>query len=308
MKTITKIALVGLFTFTTFQAMSKEYVNEIGIYTKDEFILRQPAQTAEIMDQFQKEAPEKNIIIYVHGRGRAIDEKWDTLKGLEDQYNAKMIMFHWQSWSSMTSRPTDKATDATDELAEVFKQIKEYKEANPEIFQHKKISLLTHSMGNVVFRDYVEKHYKHDLNDANGRPLFNTWVSVGADVGLTDHKDWVAAIDFVGKKYITMNDSDFVLRASYMLDLKALKPQYYKLGLGFRDLHLTKKTISKYTAPDTTYIDLSKSLGTDHRYFDSKTVLMFKIFNPILNGEDFKPEYSGVKFKEFNGNMFYMND
>lgn len=308
MKTITQIALVGLLTFTTFQAVSKEYVNEIGIYTKDEFVLRQPAQTAEIMDQFQKEAPEKNIIIYIHGRGRAIDEKWATLKGLEEKYNAKMIMFHWQSWSSMTSRPTDKASDSTVELTEVFKQIKEYKEANPEIFRHKKISLLTHSMGNVVFRDYVETRYKHDLNDPAGHPLFNSWVSVGADVGLTDHKDWVASIDFVGKKYITMNDSDIVLRASYMLDLKAFKPQYYKLGLGFRNLHLTKKMIGKYTSPDTTYIDLSKALSRDHRYFDSTEPLMLKVFDPILNGEDFKADTLGVKFDQFNKNMFYIND
>lgn len=308
MKTIVQTTLVALFTLTTFPAMSKEYVNEIGLYTKDEFVLRQPAQTTEIMDQFHKEAPEKNIIIYIHGRGRAIDEKWDTIKNLEDTYNAKMIMFHWQSWSSMTSRPTDKATDAIDELAEVFKQIKEYKEANPEIFQHKKISLLTHSMGNVVLRDFVEKEYKHDLNDSHGTPLFNSWVSVGADEGLTDHKAWVGAIDFAAKKYVTMNDGDLVLRLSYTLDLKALKPRHYKLGLGFRDLHLPEKTIAQYTSPDTTYIDLSKSLSREHRYFDSETVLMFKVFNPILNGEDFKPEYLGVKYKEFNGNMFYVND
>jgi hypothetical protein len=308
MKKIILTTLVVLFTLTAFPAMSKEYVNEIGIYTKDEFVLRRPAQTAEIIDQFNKEAPEKNIIIYVHGRGRAIDEKWETLKGLEDTYNAKMIMFHWQSWTSMTVRPTDKAAASADELAEVFKQIKEYKEANPEIFQHKKISLLTHSMGNVVLRDFVEKHYKHDLNDSTGRPLFNSWVSVGADEGLTDHKSWVGAIDFAEKKYITMNDGDLVLRLSYMLDIKSFKPQYYKLGLGFRDLHLTKKTIAKYTSPDTTYIDLSKSLGKDHRYFESETVLMFKVFNPILNGNDFKPQLLGVKYKEFNGNMFYIND
>jgi hypothetical protein len=308
MNKIIQTTLVVLFTLNTLPAMAREYVNEIGVYTKDEFVLRQPAQTAELLDQFNKEAPEKNIIIYIHGRGRAIDEKWDTLKGLEETYKAKMIMFHWQSWTSMTVRPIDKAAASVDELGEVFKQIKEYKEANPEMFLHKKISLLTHSMGNVVLRDFVEKQYKHDLNDSAGNPLFNSWVSVGADEGLTDHKDWVGAIDFAAKKYITMNDGDIVLRLSYMLDLKALKPQYYKLGLGFRDLHITKKTIAKYTSPDTTYIDLSKSLGKEHRYFESKTDLMFKVFNPILNGGDFKPEYLGVKYKEFNGNVFYINN
>jgi len=308
MKKIIQTTLVVLFTLTAFPVMSKEYVNEIGIYTKDEFVLRQPAQTAEIMDQFNKEAPDKNIIIYIHGRGRGIDEKWETLKGLEDTYNAKMIMFHWQSWTSLTVRPVDKAAASIDELNDFFKQIKDYKDANPEMFQHKKITLLTHSMGNVVLREYVENQYKHDLNDSTGRPLFNAWVSVGADEGLTNHKEWVGAIDFAEKKYITMNDGDIVLRLSYMLDLKSLTPQYYKLGLGFRDLHVSKNTIAKYTSPDTTYIDLSKSLGKEHRYFESETVLMFKVFNPILNGGDFKPQYLGVKYDHFNGNMYYIND
>ena len=308
MKTILQTSLVVLFTFTAFPAMSKEYVNEIGVYTKDEFVLRQPAQTAEILDQFHKEDPDKNIIIYVHGRGRAIDEKWATIKELEETYNARMVMFHWQSWTSMTVRPTDKAAASADELGEVFKQIKDYKDANPAIFEHKRISLLTHSMGNVVLRDFVEKEHKSDLNDSAGRPLFNSWVSVGADEGLTDHKQWVSAIDFAEKKFVTMNDNDLVLRLSYMLDIKALAPQFYKLGLGFRNLHLTKKTIAQYTSADTTYIDLSKSLGRDHRYFESETALMFKVFNPILNGEDFKPQHLGVKYKKFNGNMFYIND
>lgn len=307
MRKLINTSAVVLFTLLSTPVMSKEYVNEIGIYTKDEFVLRQPAQATDILDQFQKEAPEKNIIIYVHGRGRAIDEKWETLKDLEDTYNAKIIMFHWQSWTSMTVRPVDKAQASADELEEVFKLIKDYKDANPEIFKTKKVSLLTHSMGNVVFEDFVEKHYKHDLNSA-GKPLFDTWVSVGADVGLTNHKDWVASVDFAGKKYITMNDGDLVLRLSYMLDLKALTPQYYKLGLGFRNLHLTKKTIAKYTSPDTTYIDLSKSLKKEHRYFEPGNDLMFKVFNPILNGEDFKADTLGVKYENFNTNMFYIND
>lgn len=308
MRIIFQTLLVVLFTVTILPAMSKEYVDEIGVYTKDEFILRQPAETANILDQFHKEDPEKNIIIYVHGRGRAIDEKWAILKGLEETYKARIIMFHWQSWTSMTVRPTDKAAASADELGEVFRQIKDYKEGNPEIFEHKKISLLTHSMGNVVLRDFVEKEHRNDLNDSKGRPLFDSWVSVGADEGLTDHKEWVGAIDFADKKYVTMNDGDFVLRLSYVLDIKAFTPQYYKLGLGFRNLHLSKSTIAKYTSPDTTYIDLSKSLSREHRYFEPETELMYKVFNPILNGENFSPQNLDVKYKEFNGNMFYIND
>lgn len=100
---------------------------------------------------------------------------------------------------SAVVRPTEAAAEAAYDLAEVFKQIKAYKESNSEFFTNKKITLLTHSMGNVVFRNYIEKHHKRDLNDISSKPLFDSFVSTGADVGLTDHKEWFSKIDFAQK-------------------------------------------------------------------------------------------------------------
>jgi esterase/lipase superfamily enzyme len=301
--------LVTLLTSSFAPAAMAEYVDGIGLFTKEEFQLRPIKETTEILEQFQKETPEKNVIIYVHGRGKKTSAEWGNLAFMEKAFNARILMFHWQSWGgSAVVRPTEAAAEASSDLSEVFKQIKAYKESNPEVFANKKITLLAHSMGNVVFRDYMEKFYKSDLNDLNGKLLFDSFVSTGADVGLTDHKEWFSKIDFAQKKFVTVNNRDIVLTLSYMLDLKAMRPKFYKLGLGFRNLRITKKMIADLTVPDTTYIDLSKSLRSDHRYFEPETELLTSVFKPLLNGEDFDPESLGVKYKHFNGNMFYIND
>lgn len=301
--------LVTLLTSTFVPAMSAEYIDGIGLFTKEEFQLKPIKEATEILEQFQKESPEKNVIIYVHGRGKKTSEEWANLAFMEKEFKARILMFHWQSWGgSAVVRPTEAAAEAATDLSEVFKQIKAYKESNPEIFANKKITLLAHSMGNVVFKDYMEKFYKGDLNDLNGKPLFDSFVSTGADVGLTNHKEWLSRVDFAKKKFVTINNRDIVLTLSYMLDLKGLKPKYYKLGLGFRNLRITKKMIADLTVPDTKYIDLSKSLRSDHRYFEPETELLTSVFKPLLNGEDFDPESLGVKYKHFNENMFYIND
>lgn len=310
MTKILHTTLAIIFTLTFVPVMSAEYVDGIGLFTKEEFQLKPTKDTTEILEQFQKESPEKNIIIYVHGRGKKTKKEWANLGFMEKEFNAKILMFHWQSWGgSAWARPTEAAAEAAIDLAEVLKQIKTYKESNPEVFTNKKITFLTHSMGNVVFKEYIQKFYKKgELNDVAGKPLFDSFVSTGADVGLTDHKEWFSKIDFAQKKFVTINNRDIVLTLSYLLDLKALKPKYYKLGLGFRNLRITKKMMGDLTLSDVKYIDLSKSLKSDHRYFEPETKLLTSVFKPLLNGEDFNPKSLGVKYKNVNRNMFYIND
>lgn len=298
-----------LFALAFVSNVSAEYIDEVGLFIKEEFVLRPIQDTAEILEQFQKQYPKKNIIIYIHGRNKKTNKEWENIDFMEKEFNAKILMFHWKSWGgSPLIRPTKEAAEAAIDLSDFFKQVKEYKELNPEIFINKKLTLLAHSMGNVVFKEYVENFYKNDLNDINDKPLFDSFISAAADVGLTDHKEWFSKIDFAQKKIVTINNHDRVLSLSYLLDLKALKPKFYKLGLGFRNLFMNEKEIAKLTLPDVKYIDLSKSLGSEHRYFESRTQLMALLFKPLLNAEDFNPESLGLKYKYFNKNIFYIND
>lgn len=303
------LTILALFILAFVSEVSAEYIDDVGLFTKDEFILKPISNTIDILEKFQVENPEKNIIIYIHGRNYKTNKEWANLNFLEKKFNAKILMFHWRSWGgSVLVRPTKEAAEAATDLSVFLKQIKDYKESNPDIFINKKIALLVHSMGNVVFKEYMEKLYQGDLNNENGGPLFNTFISAAPDVGLTDHKAWFSNIDFAEKKFVTVNNHDRVLALSYLLDLKALKPKFYKLGLGFRNLLISDKSIVKLTLPDVDYIDLSKVLRSEHRYFESNNELMTTVFKPLLNGEKFNPNSLGLKYKMINNNIFYIND
>jgi esterase/lipase superfamily enzyme len=301
---ITLVAIVvSLISFSS-RASAKDngtYEPRVGLYTKDEFRLLSTDQIPLIFDKFIAESPEKNIILYIHGRGRDTDSEWKTISYMEEKYAAKVVMFHWPSWSSLITRPVAVAKESAHELDEVIKLIRDYKEAHSDVFAHKKITLLAHSMGNVVVREFVENYYAHDLNNPELGPLFENFVSAGADIGFTDHRPWFEALDFTNKKFVLMNNRDIMLLLSYLLDLKIKEPFLYKLGLGVERFPMKKEKLVKYLDPGTTYIDLSKSLNVDHRYFESTKPLMTRIFKPLLNGENFEPSKVGAKVKREAG-------
>jgi hypothetical protein len=307
MKTIIFAAFIAFFCLPLSQVSASNYEIGTGIYIQDEYKLTSPNNIPAILDHFEKTSPDKNIIFYIHGRGRDTQDEWRAISNIEKTFDSKVIMFHWPSWKNLITRPVDNAKKAAIVLDESFRQIKDYKDQHPEIFAHKKISLLAHSMGNIVVREYVEKYYNHDLSDKYGDPLFMSFVSAGADVGFTDHRAWLSKLDFAAKKFVTMNNRDLVLLLSYLLDLKIKQPLFYKLGLGVDRFPIKKEVLARYLDPDTTYIDLSRSLNTDHRYFESTKPLMLKIFKPIVNGEDFVPDNLGTKYKK-DQNIFYITN
>jgi hypothetical protein len=307
MKNTIFASLLICLTFISPLLRAATYESGTGLYVQDEYKLITPSSIPIILEKIQADSPDKNIILYVHGRGRDTKDEWEALKNIEKKFDSRVIMFHWPSWKNMVTRPVENAKKAALDLDETILQIRDYKNQHPEEFQHKKISLLAHSMGNIIIREYVEKYYNQDLSDSNGNPLFASFVSTGADVGFTDHRAWLEKLDFAEKKFVTMNNRDLVLLLSYLLDLKVKQPLFYKLGLGVDRFPIKKEVLAKYLDPDTTYIDLSRSLNTDHRYFESTMPLMLKIFKPIINGEDFKPEKLGTNFKK-EQNIFYVTN
>jgi hypothetical protein len=279
---------------------------EVALYIKDKMLPIKVEKMDQILERFHQESPTKNIVFFLHGRARHVEEEWKTLPTLENNYNARVVMFRWPAWSSLITRPVDRALESADEFAEALQGIKRYKEANPEIFHNKKITLLVHSMGHIVMREFIENFHESDLNGENGEKLLDNYVSAGADIGMNDHAAWMSRIDFVKKKFITMNNKDFMLILSYILDLKDRNPYLFKLGLGFNTTIMKKEKIKKILDPDATYIDLSQSLGGDHRYFESKKSFMINLFRPLLNGGDFIPQNIKAKVKLDKG-IYYVN-
>ena len=216
-------------------------------------------------------------------------------------------MFHWPSWTSLLTRPVDQAEDSADQFADVLKQLKEFKELHADVLGNKKISLLAHSMGHIVIQEFTEHYYDHDLNAKDGKPLFDSFVSAGGDVPMNDHRQWFEKLDYVGKRFVMMNDNDIILIMSYFLDLRIKKPYDYKLGLGFLRFPMRKQDVKRFLDPNTTYIDVSKVVASDHYYYEGKKQLMQKLFMPLLKGQDFHPEIHGAKFKK-EENVYYMRD
>jgi Alpha/beta hydrolase of unknown function (DUF900) len=308
LKTMSKTILLVLLSLTVQVAFSADDIDKkIALYTKEKMTPIEIDQMDSVLERFQKESPTKNIIFFLHGRARHVEEEWKTLPTLEKNYNAKVVMFRWPAWSSLITRPVDRARESADEFAQALKGIKTYKEAHPEIFTNKKITLLVHSMGHVVMREFVDMYNAHEFNPANGTKLFDNYLSVAPDIGMNDHATWVGRIDFAQRKFITMNNKDIVLILSYILDLKDRNPYLFKLGLGFDTIPVKRDRIQKVLDPDTTYIDLSKHLRSDHRYFESTKPFLLKFFNPLMNGKAFVPESLGVKVKLEQGVYYVKN-
>lgn len=284
---------------------------EIGLYTSESLSSRPVNEMNEILERFVKENPEKNIVFYVHGRNHHVEKEWKKLQVMESTYNVKVVMLHWNAWSSMISRAVAGAEEAAGPLSEAFREIREFKESHMEFFESKKISLLCHSMGNLVLKNFTEKYLANNQYNLEA-PLFENYLGVSADVPLKDHREWLSKFNLAKNKNIVMNNRDIVLLLSYTLDLTAKNPFQYRLGLGFDNYPGKKDQIKSKLVPDVTYIDLSGVLESQHGYFLPKTKVMKTIFSRLTNGEPFhiaddESSLLKVKLKSEN-NIVYIKD
>lgn len=284
---------------------------EIGLYTADSMTSYPVSDMSEILEKFTRENPDRNILFYVHGRNHHVEKEWNKLAVMENTYHIKVVMLHWDAWSSLLSRATANAEITAEPLGEAFKEIREFKDRHRDFFNEHKISLLCHSMGNLVLKNFVEKYL--DGSEYNlETPLFENFMGVSADVPLKDHRTWLSKFNLAKNKNIVMNNRDIVLLLSYTLDLKEKNPFQYRLGLGFDNYPGKKDQIKAKLVPDVTYIDLSGVLESQHGYFLPKTNVMKAIFSRLTNGEPFKIDDSEKHHLKVNlkneNNIVYVKD
>lgn len=284
MKKFSQLYITIILIFLSMNAFAQFDLEQTGLITSKSYELRPVSDMEEILNEFQSESPDKHILVYIHGRGRDATKEFEMLKSLEKRQNVRIVMFRWPSWSSLITRPVDKAQNASVDLREVFYSLKHYKDDNPEIFHNKKVSLFLHSMGNIVLEEFTRFKFANDLNSPRLK-LFNNIALLGADVGLYNHREWLSKVNFADRKYVAMNNQDIVLNLSNLLDFKNKEPIFMRLGLGFDKWQERKYDIPSYLDKSTVYIDLSRSLRLDHRYFDSQKPKMSEIFGPMMEGE-----------------------
>jgi Alpha/beta hydrolase of unknown function (DUF900) len=189
------------------------------------------------------------LVLYVHGRGNEPrkTEEGKILEILEKEYGVKALMFNWDSKGFILSRPVGNAVEAAPYLSEVIAEIVDYRKRNPDA-KSVPISLLVHSMGNIVLQTAIEK----DLTAMeNGEPLFTNILLSEADADAEEHNLWVQKLKAKGIILVTINKNDKTLSWS--------SHDYGKTPLGINP--------QKPLATNAYYLDLTGLVGKVHRIF-----------------------------------------
>ena len=150
----------------------------------------------------------KPIVLYVHGRGDEPEKTWKKgiIKTLEKDYVVKVLMFNWHSYGFALDRPVGEAKAGAPYLREVIDRLKKYREAKPDS-NAVPVSLLVHSMGNIVFRNAVDGL---SLTTTDG-PLFTNILMTGSDEDAEGHNIWINKLSSRGTILITINKKDGTL-------------------------------------------------------------------------------------------------
>ncbi|WP_372652819.1 alpha/beta hydrolase [Halobacteriovorax sp.] len=226
-----------------------------------------------------------HINVFVHGRGKHPEKGFGVMNEVEKTYGVKSIMFHWPSWKSAMERPVGNAVGAAEDLSRFLSALNSYVRMYPNRMLGVKLSLLVHSMGNIVFKEMLENYYHSGEFNRN---LFSSLVLNAADVPAKEHKQWVDRIDFSTQNFVTYNDNDIVLFGSEQLDrFNDEYEEYEGTRLG-KDLEKVTKGKVRYLSQNAKYLNLSKMTFTGHRHFlvddKKKNIELKNLFSQIIKG------------------------
>ncbi len=186
----------------------------------------------------------KPVIFFIHGRG---SEPGKSLEGgtfvegnavrkLEDQYNAKVLLFNWNSKASFYDRnkPLSQMNNSAESLHKVLLVLQKYLQTNSD----KKIMLLAHSMGSIVLQSYFEKFgWKFP------KRLFSHILLTSPDANDINHEIWLDQLAEKEIVYVTINkDDNILLKSTDARPNKALA-----LGLGDKKVYGKKATYLDFT-------------------------------------------------------------
>jgi esterase/lipase superfamily enzyme len=139
-----------------------------------------------------------------------------------------------------------------------------------------RVTLLTHSMGNYLFKKTLLASSERLSADV----VFDNVILKAADTNHADHAAWVERIRARHRVYVTINQDD---RALMLSDAKLGDEQRARLG----------NTLARQDAANATYLDATRLVGDAHSYFDAEDLAasgsdskaLTDFFTRALNGE-----------------------
>lgn len=212
------LPLLLLLLASAIHGQQLRYNPDLLVYTAD----AEGFPAARVKSVFDRAlAGSKPVILFVHGRG---DEPNKSLVGGElvegmavsklEAYDATVVLFSWDSKRGGfgpigifdRDRPLRNAPEGARRLRTVLDAFTASLAEHPH---HPRVTLLVHSIGNVVLQRYVEQ--QNGWPTPGGRPLFDNVVLSSSDADNEGHVRWVDRIAQVERVFITENPIDGVL-------------------------------------------------------------------------------------------------
>lgn len=217
----------------------------------------------------------KNCVFFVHGFNQSFKKNLEKARALENEHGVEVVEFSWPSnpGGFKTREYKDAKRIAKASVGAFDSTLEKLSAYLKEPFDKKrlqecdiKISLLCHSLGNFLFKNYVG-----DVVYDDETRIFDNVILCQADVDNERHKKWVEEVETGKRVYITINENDWVLKWS--------DANFQKDRLG--------RTARKLNSGNAQYFDFTDGpdVGKTHGLFYKKTNNVVKsFFTTVLNG------------------------
>ncbi len=229
-------------------------------------------------DRFRNKlvANNRNCVFFVHGFNQSFEKNLEKSLSIEKLHDVEVVAFSWPSnpggfktreyrHAKRTARASVGALDST--LEKMGGYLREPFNRDALEACDVKFSLMTYSLGNYLFKNYVTDSVYEDETR-----IFDNVVLCQADVDNEGHAEWVDTIEAGKRIYITINENDGVLKWS---DANFQKD---RLGRTARDLNSNKAAYFDFTD--------GPKVGRTHGLFYKKTNDVVKeFFTRVLNGK-----------------------
>lgn len=211
-----------------------------------------------------------HVVLFVHGRacgggGEPDKSLADSVPELEQAKGASVLLFFWPGSDDACPAgfPESRARDAGPALRFALTRVQSWRSTHPTV--KLALSLLTHSMGNIVLESALGPG-PTGLSSS----LFGTAILSSSATALAKHAAWLAKLDFATDVYVTVNDGDKILLAA---------------GLG-RGVRLGKSLQTEPLTARAAYVDFTAA-GVNHQYYvpsGQKGVHMGDFYGAVLAG------------------------
>ncbi len=217
---------------------------------------------AELFNTFNNSV-DQNILFYVHGYGKQMEDVYNRALLIQDTYNVKVVFFFWPYMTSkekpsnlfQSHKNIQKSLPVFDGFINLANELKDNN-------KHVNISFMAHSLGNYFLKLYSMEE------DRDSHLVFDNLILNSAAVNDKKHGDWLARLDLQKRTYVLYNNHDFLLKG-----LQLFTRAKRQLG---------NKT-NKFKISGVNYIDLSEVVGFRRPVRDTHSYFTGEILDELVN-------------------------